>query len=63
MLRRKVLGLTRGTDQARKALRDDIVATTSEDYFETSLALAAYEHDVSKKGLLGYAAVIAEAVS
>ena len=47
----------------RRALRDDIVATTSQDYFETSLALAAYEHDVSKKGLLGYAAVIAEAVS
>ncbi|WP_306028483.1 class I SAM-dependent methyltransferase [Stappia sp. MMSF_3263] len=48
---------------ARKALREEIVAATSPDYFETSLALAAYEHDVSKKGLLGYAAVIAEAVS
>jgi cyclopropane fatty-acyl-phospholipid synthase-like methyltransferase len=46
----------------RRELRREIVAATSPDYFETSLALAAYEHDVSRKGLLGYAAVIAEAL-
>ena len=48
--------------EVRRELRREIVAATSEEYFETSLALAAYEHNVSRKGLLGYAAVIAEAL-
>ncbi len=48
--------------EVRHALRGEIVAATSPEYFETSLALAAYEHDVSRDGLLGYATVIAEAL-
>lgn len=48
--------------EVRRELRREIVAATSQEYFETSLALAAYEADVSRKGLLGYAAVIAEAL-
>ena len=48
--------------EVREDLRDEIIAATSREYYETSLSLAAYEAEVSAKGLLGYAAIIAEAL-
>ncbi|MFI9012080.1 SAM-dependent methyltransferase [Actinosynnema sp. NPDC053489] len=43
----------------RRELRDEIVALTSVEYYETSVRLADYENAVTKAGKLGYALVVA----
>jgi cyclopropane fatty-acyl-phospholipid synthase-like methyltransferase len=44
----------------RQELKDQIVALTSEDYYEASVGFAAYENDVTEAGLLGYTCIVAE---
>lgn len=44
----------------REKLKQEIIARSSEEYFEKSLAFAKYENDVTKSGSLGYVCIIAE---
>lgn len=44
----------------RKNLRKEIVALSSPEYYEASLAFASYENDVTLAGLLGYVCMVAE---
>lgn len=45
--------------EVRRRLRDQIVALSSSDYFETSVMLANFENEATAAGLLGYACVVA----
>jgi spermidine synthase len=46
---------------AREELRDEIIARTTPEYYETSLRLAEHENSVTASGKLGYVLVVARA--